>query len=74
MPRESELVERHIQEALQSRQEQPNRSIASLAKEYHVPYKRLHARLSDIPSKIGHKTTYSRLSEAEKGRGNLEGS
>ena len=66
MPKESELVERHIQEALQSRQEQPNRSIASLAKEYHVPYKRLHARLSGVPSKIGHKATHSRLSEAQE--------
>ena len=53
MPKESELIERRIQEALQCRQEYPNRLIASLAKEYHVPYHRLRARLFGTPSKIG---------------------
>ena len=66
MPKESELVERRIQEALQCRQENPNRSISSLAKEYHVPYHRLRCRLLGTPSKFGRKPTCSRLSEAEE--------
>ena len=66
MPKESELIERRIQEALQYRQEYPNCSIASLAKEYHVPYHRLRARLFGTPSKIGRQSTYSRLSKAQE--------
>ena len=66
MPKESELVEGRIQEALQCRQEYPNRSITSLAKEYHVPYHRLRARLFSTPSKIGRQPTYSRLSKAQE--------
>ena len=66
MPKESELVERRIQEALQCRQENPNRSISSLAKEYHVPSHHLRCRLLGTPSKFGRKPTCSRLSEAEE--------
>ena len=64
MPKESVLVEGRIQDAVKFRHENPNCSIASLAKEYRVPYHRLYARLSGTPSRIGHKTTYSRLSKA----------
>ena len=66
MPKKSVLVEGRIQEALQCRKENPNRSITSLAKEYHVPYHRLRARLFGTPSKFDRKPTYVRLSEAQE--------
>ena len=66
MPKESELVERRIQEALQCRQENPNRSITSLAKEYHVPYYCLRAGLFGTPSKFNRKPAYLRLSKAQE--------
>ena len=66
MPKELKLIKRRIQKALQCRQEYPIRSIASLAKEYHVPYHRLRARLFGTPSKIDRQSTYSRLSKAQK--------
>ena len=66
MPKESVLVEGRNQEALQCRQENPNRSIAFPAKEDRVPYHRLYARLSGTPSRVGHKATCSRLSKAQE--------